>query len=91
MEAAQKSLLEKIGDAVIAIFKQFEKLIDNICDTIKNFAIKKKTDVQKMEMMLDRHPEFKDEVVCAFNKGAMDLSDVKSLKELDKAFDDINQ
>ena len=88
-ESEKKNIFTKIGEMVVAIYNKFVEMIDKVIDTIKTYSFKKKTDLQKLDILLKKHPELKNEAIAAFNEGALDLSDVRSLKELDSTFDEI--
>lgn len=88
-ESEKKNIFTRIGEMIITIYNKFAEFIDNIIDKIKTYSFKKKSDLQKLDILLKNHPELKNEAIAAFNEGALDLSDVKSLKELDSAFDEI--
>lgn len=88
-ESEKKNIFTKIGEMVVAIYKKFIEFIDSMIDKIKTYSFQKKSDLQKLEVLLKNHPDLKNEAIAAFNKGALDLQDVRSLKELDEAFDEI--
>ena len=88
-EAEKKSVFEKIGQAVMSIFKTFAELMDKIIDKVKSIGMKNKTDIQKLEILIKKNPSLKDEAIAAFDKGYLELGDIRSLKELDAAFDEI--
>lgn len=88
-ESEKKGIFTRIGEMVVTLYNKFIEVIDKIIDTVKSYSFKKKSDLQKLDILLKKHPELKDEAIAAFNKGALDLSDVRSLKELDSTFDEI--
>ena len=88
-EDGKKNIFTRVGEMLVKFFKELEKLIDKIIDKIQEFTFKKKTDMQKLEVLMKKHPELKDEAIGAFKTGILDLSDIKSLKELDDAFNEI--
>lgn len=88
-ESEKKNIFAKIGEMIIAIYNKFVTFIDSIIDKIKTYSFKKKSDIQKLDILLKHHPDLKNEAIAAFNAGALDLSDVRSLKELDSTFDEI--
>lgn len=88
-ESEKKSFLETIGETLINLYNRFMEFIDNIIDNIKTYVFNKKTDLQKLDILLKKHPELKDEAVMAFKDGTFTLDDVKSLKELDVTFEEI--
>lgn len=89
MESENKGFFEKIGDKIIELFKKFVDMIDNAIEKIKGYSFKSKDYTQKMEVLIKKHPELKDEIIMACNKGALDLNDMKSIKEMDAAFDEV--
>lgn len=82
-------ILTKIGETVISICKKFVDFIEGILDKLKSFSFSKKSDIAKMEVLVKKHPELKEKIIASFSKGELELSDIKTLKELDKAFEDI--
>ena len=92
-ESEKKNLFARIGEMIIKIFDKFIKTIEGFIDKIKFNILNKKTDLQKVDILLKKHPELKNEEIAeiqkAFVDGSLTLNDVKSLKELDKAFDEI--
>lgn len=83
------NVFEKIGNAIIAIFKKFSEFIDRISDKIKNASFKKKSDIEKMEALIKEHPELSDDIIAKFNNGDLVLSDAKSLKEVEGLYDEL--
>jgi hypothetical protein len=89
MEQKKKNVFERIGETVIKLFKKFSEMIDKIISHLKEGSFARKSNIQKLELLLKEHPELKKEALGAFNEGAINMSDFKSLKELDAAFDEI--
>lgn len=88
-EEKKKNFFQKIGETVIAIFEKIRAAIQSAIDKIKEIAFGSKSDLQKLDTLIKKHPELKNEAICAFNSGALDMKDIKSLKELDAAFEEI--
>ena len=88
-EEKKKNFFQKIGEAIITIFEKVRAAIQSAIDKVKEIAFGSKSDLQKLDTLIKKHPELKDEVVCAFNSGALDMKDIKSLKELDAAFEEV--
>ena len=88
-EEKKKNFFQKIGETVIAIFEKIRAAIQSAIDKIKEIAFGSKSDLQKLDALIKKHPELKNEAVCAFNSGALEMKDIKSLKELDSAFEEI--
>ena len=92
-ESEKKNIFTKIGEMIIELGKKFAEFIDNIIDKLKTLSFNRKADLQKLDIIIKKHPELKKdetiEIEEAFYKGALNLNDVKSLKELDKSVDEI--
>ena len=88
-EEGKKNIFTKIGEAIVSIYKKLVEFIDTAIDKIKTYAFDKKSDIQKLEVLIKKHPDLKNEAIGAFNSGALDLQDVKSLKDLDSTFEEI--
>ena len=92
-EAGKKNIFTKIGEMVIALYKKFVETIDNIIDKIKTNIFNKKSDLQKLDILMKKHPELKKEeektLQEALKDGIFDLRDIESLKKLDESFDEI--
>ena len=88
-EEKKKNFFQKIGEAIITIFEKIRTAIQSAIDKIKEIAFGSKSDLQKLDTLIKKHPELKNEAICAFNSGALDMKDIKSLKELDAAFEEI--
>ena len=91
LESGKDNIFKKIGDAIIELFKKFQDMVKGVIDKLKNMGFKSKSDTEKLEKLLKSHPELKDEVVCAYKQGDLNVADAKTLKELDDAFDEIIQ
>ena len=88
-EAEKTNIFARIGEFLVKIYNEFVKLIDNVIDKIKNFSFKNKTNVQKLDILVKQHPEFKNEIVAAFNADVLKLDDINKLKELDRAWEEV--
>lgn len=88
-ESSKGNIFTKIGETIIKLYENIKKTIDMVIDKLRELSLKKKSDLQKLELLLKKHPELKDEAIGAFREGVLDLSDIKSLKELDDAFNEI--
>lgn len=89
LEAESSNLLTTIGNAVISMFKKLIEFANNVIDKMKNIGFKSKSDTDKLELLIKKHPELKNDIVTAFKNNDLRLSDMKSLKELNSAFDEI--
>ena len=89
LEAGKDSVFKKIGEAILALIKKFTDAAKKVVEKIKELGFKSKTDTEKLDKLLKQRPELKDEVICAYKSGDLNVADARSLKELDKAFDEI--
>ena len=88
-ESEKKNIFTKIGEMIITLCQKFVEMIESVIEKFKSLAFGKKSDLQKLGILLKKYPELQGEVIGAFKKGALELSDVKSLKEIDSAFDEV--
>lgn len=90
IEKAEKNIVQKFGDALIAMGKKFIEFIEKKITEMKNFFFKFKSNEKKLAELVKKHPELGREKIqnlCA--DGVLDLSDMKSLAELDNEFEKI--
>ena len=96
IEAGNKNVFEKIGDAVIAIGKKIAGFISGIIDKIKNIGFKHKSEEEKLKALMDdlkkKDPEkyhsMSKEVVAEFKNGELDFNAIKSIKDMRDAYDE---
>lgn len=89
LEKEKKNIVEKIGSVIISIFEKVIKAIKNFQEWIKNFSFRNKSNGEKLDKLLNEHPELKDEIKESISKGDINLSDIRSLKDLDAAYEEI--
>lgn len=97
LESERTNIFDKIGNAVITIFKKFAELVKKVVDSIKNIGFKNKSNEEKMRDLLDyykkndpdKYRTIKDDVVVAFKSGELDPIDMKSIKEMNEAYDEL--
>lgn len=89
MEAEKSNVFEKLGNLIIKAFEKLNELIQNVLDKIKEYFSKGKTETDKIESLIKKHPQLKDEIIVAWKQGDLKVADAKSLKEMDVAFDEI--
>lgn len=89
LEAEKENFLKKVGDMVIKTAKELIAFISGIIDKLKNISFKKKSDLQKLDMLCKEHPDLKDKIMKSFEDGSLSLPDVKSFKDLDASFEEI--
>lgn len=89
LEAEKENFLKKVGDMVIKTTKEFVTFISNIINKLKDISFKKKSDLQKLDMLCKEHPDLKDKIMKSFEDGSLSLPDMKSFKDLDDSFEEI--
>lgn len=96
-EAGKTNIFEKIGNSVMEIFRKFQNLIKSVIEKIKNIGFKNKSNEEKMKSLLDyykknepeKYKSLKDDVVVAFKNGELNPIDMKSVKEMNDAYEEI--
>ena len=89
LEEEKKSIVQKLGSVIISIFEKVIKAIKDFQEWLKNFGFRKKSSSEKLDKMISDHPELKDEIIASFKKGELNLTDIRTLKELDSAYEEI--
>ena len=88
-----KNIFETIGEKVIAVCKKVVEFIKNIIEKIKSASFKNKSNVDKINIFVKkygkRNPVLRDDVVYHYKKGDLDVTDVKSLREMKDAYDNL--
>ena len=88
-ESEKKSFLQQVGEKILELRDKFIELVNKIIDKIKTASFNNKSNVQKLEKLIKDHPELKNETIAAFNDGTLNLTNIKSFKELDDSIDTI--
>lgn len=92
MEEGAKEVVEKIGQAVINTIDKVIELIKKCIENITGLIFKHKDTSKELDKLLADHPELKNEVIIALQKGDMDLKSLKDVNELlDTSQDIINK
>ena len=90
LEATQKSLIEKIGAAIIEMGKKFAEMINKCIEKLKDLTFKFKNNEKKMNILLKEHPELaKEKIQILCDNGGLDFSDMKSISEMNRTFNEI--
>lgn len=90
LEATQKSLIEKIGAAIIEMGKKFAEMINKSIEKLKDLTFKFKNNEKKMNILLKEHPELaKEKIQILCDNGGLDFSDMKSISEMNRTFNEI--
>lgn len=84
--AAKQNFFEKIGAAIIAMFKKGADFINGIVEKIKAATFKNKSDLDKLAQLQKKYPEEAEDIKIAVENGWLDLKSAASLKELETAY-----
>ena len=88
-EEAKKSFLQKVGEKILELRDKFIEFVDKMIDKIKTFTFNHSSNEQKLKKLLKEHPEFKNDTILAVREGTLNLTNIKSFKELNDDFDKI--
>lgn len=89
-EKAKKSVIEKIGAALIAMGKKFSELVQKAIQKVKDLFFKFKSNEKKMNELVKSHPELtKEKIQLLCSEGELDFDMIKSMSQLQKEFDAI--
>ena len=83
------NVVDKIGKAIIDIGKKALAFINNIISKIQESIFANKSDMQKISAMCKKNPSVADDINEAFKNGNLQVADIKSINELEKAYTDI--
>lgn len=89
LEAEGNNVFTKIGEKVIELGKKVVEFLKNCIDKITNLSFKSKKDIDKVELLCKEYPNLRDEIVCSFQKGELDVSSARSLRELENTYEEI--
>ena len=88
-EDAKKSFLRIVGEKILELRDKFMEFVNKMIDKIKTFSFNHKSNEQKLQKLLKEHPEFKNDTLLAVKEGTLNLTNIKSFKELNDNFDEI--
>lgn len=75
------NIFARIGNAIIALARKFVSMIDGFINNIKNSSFSKKSETDKIEIAIKKHPELKEVIIA--NAKDFDFSEIRTLSELD--------
>ena len=87
LEEETSNVFSKIGKSIMDIARKFGELCDKLIEKIKSISFSMKSNEKKLDQLLKQHPELsREKVKVLISEGELELSDMKSLAELDKEF-----
>lgn len=87
LEKEGDGIITKIGNAIINIFKSFINFLKGFKKSFSEKGFGNKSDIEKIEIMVKKHPALKEKILA--NAKDLNLKDIQSLAELEKAMDEI--
>lgn len=87
IEEAVSDMVKAVGNKIIAIFNKVKEFLSNLKDKFSSIFIKRESDVKKLDRIVKAHPELKDEILM--HGKDLELRDYQSLKDLNRAFEEI--
>lgn len=77
-----KEVVEGIGKAVETVINKVIELIDKVVSTFNQFIWNRKSDIEKMNALFKRYPEYKTEIKLALDSGDLNIKDIKSIQDV---------
>ena len=77
-----KAVVEGIGKAVETVIDKLIELIDKVVNTFNQFIWNRKSDIEKMNVLFKRYPEYKTEIKLALDNGDLNIKDIKSIQDV---------
>lgn len=84
LEAERKNIFTMIGESVMHLFDRFITMMKGWVEKIKNLGFEKKSDADKLEIMIKQHPELKEKIIA--NAKDFDFSEIRTLSEMDEYY-----
>lgn len=85
----RSGVFEKIGEAILVIFKKIQEFIDRVIRTIKDLIYRLSPVEKKIEMIKKENPELANKVLAEIDAGNISMMDLKNLNEVDKMYNEI--
>lgn len=86
---AGKNIFEKIGDAIINLFKKMKDFIDSIIIKINNRKFENKDYENKLNALAKGDPTLKEDIINKFKSADLNITDMKSLKEFQSTYNSL--
>lgn len=85
----RSGVFEKIGEAILIIFKKIQEFIDRVIRTIKDLIYRLSPVEKKLDMIKKENPELANKVLAEIDAGNISMMDLKNLNEVDKMYNEI--
>lgn len=89
MEQKRKGIFEKIGEAILAVYKKIQEFIKRIGRVFQDLIYRLSPIEKKLEMIKKDRPELANKVLAEIEAGNISMVDLKNLTEVDKMYKDI--
>lgn len=75
-------VIEGVGKAVETVIDKVIELIDKVVSTFNEWIWNKKSDIEKMNVLFKKYPEYAERIQIAFDRGDFDVKDIKSIQDV---------
>lgn len=89
VEEKKSNFVDRIGAAIIEVGKKAIAFINNLINKIQESLFANKTDMQKVSALCKKNPDMAEDINKAFRDGSLQVADLRSIKELESAYDEI--
>lgn len=89
VSGAKSNFVDKLGSAIIEVGKRALAFINNIISKIQDSLFGNKSDMAKVSALCKKNPDMADDINKAFREGKLQVADLKNIKELEAAYDEI--
>lgn len=89
VSGAKTNFVDKLGSAIIEVGKKALAFINNIISKIQDSLFGNKSDMAKVSALCKKNPDMADDINKAFREGKLQVADLKNIKELEDAYDEI--
>jgi len=89
MEQKRKGIFEKIGEAILAVYKKIQEFIEKVIRAFKDLIYRLSPIEKKLDIIKKENPELATKVLAEIDAGNISITDMKNLAEVDKMYNDI--
>ena len=89
MEQKRKGIFEKIGEAILAVYRKIQEFIEKVIRAFKDLIYRLSPIEKKLDIIKKENPELANKVLAEIDAGNISIMDIKNLAEVDKMYNDI--
>ena len=87
LESEGNNIFAKIGNAIINVLQKFTEAIGQLINKAKNIGFKNKSEMDKVEAMIKKHPDLKEKIIG--HAADFDFKDIDSIAKMEEQFKQI--